>query len=263
MAIKYFDGFAGFLARQNVNYTDNFELTYKQGRGHFKVNMYLFLTSFNQRDFKKVVEMITTSDNPQVVAGYLNSIIKKIYADIKEAENKFKDDDSKEKEYQNLKDALNHLEKRNDMLVKAFNVSPLNEVKQEVITEVEVVDTVESNENITALKKCNVIRFIPTQVKPLWENGSIESHVGYHFEYRGLPLQVYRIDGWENKTSNHSKIFVIDPVIGLPVTNYDGMLSDLEEKLSEVFIGYLKTIESNKEAIVQIARAFEALKKVA
>lgn len=265
MTNKYFDGFAGFCARQIIDSTDYFELTYKQGRGHFKVNMYLFITSFNQRDFNKVTDMIKTSDTPQVTAGYLNSIIKKIYADVKEMHGKYTNDKKRDdKEYQNLSDALKHLEKRNEILVKHFGVSPLiEEVKQEIVTDVEVVDTVESNENITPLKRCNVVRFIPTQVKPLWENGAIETHVGYNFEYRGMPLQVYRMDGWERTNSTVCRIFIVDPVIGLPITSYDGMLSELEDRLSEVFIGYLKTIESNKESIVQIARAFKALKAIA
>lgn len=267
MANKYFEGFAGFLARQIISAGDYFELTYKHGRGHFKVEMYLFITSFSQRDFKKVVEMMESSDSPQVVAGYVNSIIKKIYAEVKTAYDKFTEkltDGEKvdSKEYQYLSDALSHLEKRNAMLVKAFDVSPLGEEVKQEVQEVAPVESSEneSSENMTPLKKCNVVRYIPTQVNPVWKYGLIETHVGYHFEYRGMPLQAYTTDGW-CKNDADTTVFIVDPVIGLPVTHYDGALSDIEEVLAGAFIKYLQTIESNKEAIVQIARAFEDLKR--
>lgn len=261
MASKYFEGYAGFVARQIISANDYFELTYKHGRGHFRVEMYLFITSFSQRDFKKVVDMMASNDNPQVVAGYINSIIKKIYTEIKEMHDRCKDDKEKAKDFENIVNALSHLEKRNAMLVKAFNVSPLIEEVKEVQETPETIP-VESNENLTPLKKCNVVRYIPTQVKPLWENGTTENHIGYHFEYRGMPLQAYTTDGW-CKDNLVTTIFIVDPVIGLPITHYDGALCDIEDVLAGVFMKYLQTIENHKEAIVQIARAFSKLKEVA
>jgi len=222
------------------------EITYKQGKGHFKIDSATLITIFNQTEFKKVVTMIEGSDNPPVLAGYVNSLIKKVYDCFS---NKLKDNDD------DVSIINKWLEKRNDFLVKAFNVSPLNEVKQDT-------EVIEPTENITELKKCNVIRFIPTQLKPVWENGKIENHIGYHFEYRGMPLQAYTTDGWCRKNLN-TTIFIIDPVLGLPMTHFTGALNDIEDKLSEVFIGYLKTLESNKESIVQIATAFNKLKATA
>lgn len=232
----------------NETLSDYIEITYKQGKGHFKIDAVNLLTVFNQTDFKQVVSIIADSENPAILAGYVNSLIKKLYIGFT---NKLKDCDDAEK--------INKwLEKRNDILVKAFNVSPLNEEPQEEPKQ----EVSETTENITALKKCNVVRFIPTQIKPVWENGTIENHIGYHFEYRGMPLQAYTTDGW-CKDNLMTTVFIIDPVLGLPITHFAGALKDIEDKLAEVFIGYLKTLESNKESIVQIATAFKKLKATA
>lgn len=192
-----------------------------------------------------------SNDNPQIIAGYLNSMLRRIYNDMNDVQNTYilkhngNEDDV-------LTGAMNHIEKRNDILVKLFNVAPVNEVQ-------EVQEVQEDNLIMTALKKCNVNRLIPTQLKPLWEACTLESKIGYQFTFRGMPLQVVTDKGWINNDMI-TKIYVIDPVIGLPVTSYTGTLTELEEKISEVFIGYLKTIESNKEAIVQLASAFNKLK---
>lgn len=231
------------LTREVFNDCKYFEFTYKQGKGHFKVMFDALITGFNQTEFKKVVSMMESSDNSQTLAGYLNSFIKKVY-DLFNAELKNDDPDKKE--------VLDFLKKKNAILVKAFRVAPIEEVKPAEVP-------VEENENITELKKCNVIRYIPTQVKPIWENGTIENHIGYHFTYRGMPLQAYTTDGWCNKRKT-TTVFIVDPVLGLPITHYTGALADIEEILANVFIGYLKTIESNKESIVLIARAFDKLK---
>lgn len=229
-----------------------FEFAYKQGRGHFKIDTVMLITGFNQTEFKKVVGMIGSNDNPQILAGYLNSIIKKIYDRFNK--------ELKENDPDKVK-IIEWLNKRNDMLVKAFNVSTLIEEVKEV-QETPEIAPVESNENLTPFKKCNVVRYIPTQLKPIWENGTTENHIGYHFEYRGMPLQAYTTDGW-CKDNLVTTIFIVDPVIGLPITHYDGALCDIEDVLAGVFMKYLQTIENHKEAIVQIARAFSKLKEVA
>lgn len=232
------------------------EFSYKNNRGHIRIDMYRLITEFNQTEFKKLISIMENNDNPPIIAGYLNATLKRVYEKFKAFNDTIRPKKPSGDEYVN--EILKYLEKRNDLLVKAFNVQPFNTV--EVVDTVEVIDTVEANENITELKKCNVVRLVPTQVKPIWDNAKLETHIGYNFSYRGLPLQVYRMDGWENKNSSASRIFIIDPVIGLPITNYEGMLSELEEKISEVFFKYLETIESNKESIVQIANAFKELK---
>ena len=240
---------------EKIGNSDFFEFTYKQGKGHFKISIEILITGFNQTEFKKVATIIESSENPKVIAGFLNNVIIKLY-DRFNLELQGNDPDRDK--------ILGWLTKRNDILVKKFDVSPVGSKQEtEVITDVEVVETVESNDNITPLKKCNVIRFIPSQVKPIWENGTIKSFIGYHFEYRGMSLQAYRSDGWENGLKKDAQIFIIDPVIGLPITSYHGLLAELEDKLSEVFINYLKTLESNKETIVQIAMAFKSLKEAA
>ena len=219
---------------------------------------------------RKIMTMIETSDNPQVIAGYINSIIVKTYNECKKCADIDRDKQANYKDDYSLIMAswdysLKYLEKRNNELVKRFGVTSVNEIKEEVKEVVETqeipeVPPVESNENLTPLKKCNVVRYIPTQVNPIWKYGLCETYVGYHFTYRGMPLQAYTTGGWckDNVTTT---IFIVDPVIGLPITHYDGMLSDIEEVLAGVFIKYLQTIENNKEVIVQIARAFEDLKR--
>ena len=81
-------------------------------------------------------------------------------------------------------------------------------------------------------------------------------------EYRGLKLNVITDKGWV-KNDYKCNITIIDPVIGLPITSYDGTLSELEEVISQKFIPYLQTLDSNKESIVQIAHAFKKLKNKA
>ena len=226
------------------------DITYKNGDGHFHIrkgNIFGFTTS----EFKKFVEVIKISTDEQSIAGYVNSLIRNVYVDIEDLIQKT---DKRQEDF--IKDLTTYNKKMvkfHEILKKWFSV-------EDLVKEV----TIESNENISALKRCNVVRYIPTQLKPIWENGKTETKIGYSFEYRGLPLQVFRIDGtWENSNSKPCRIFIIDPVIGLPVTQYDGMLSDLENKVSEVFFKYLETINANAETIVQIASAFEKLKKVA
>ena len=213
----------------NETLSDNevVEITYKQGKGHFKIDSAMLLTIFNQTEFKKVVSMIESSDNPPILAGYINSLIKKIYDCFS---NKLKDD------FEDAEKINKWLEKRNDFLVKAFNASPLNEEPKEE-TKQEVSET---TENITALKKCNVVRFIPTQIKPVWENGTIENHIGYHFEYRGMPLQAYTTDGW-CKDNLMTTVFIVDPVLGLPITHFAGALKDIEDKFKKAWADYINS----------------------
>ena len=251
----------GFFVKNAILDSNNFkffEFSYKQGKGNFKVLTEILITRFTITDFKKVASMMESNENPQVIAGYLNSMLKRIYNDMIEVQNSYilkhngNEDDA-------LNGAMEYIEKRNAILVKLFNVVPVKEVQKTEVQEVqetEVIDT--ANEIMTDLKRCNVNRLIPTQVNPLWKNCKVETKIGYQFEYRGMPLQVVTDKGWISKDTV-CKVFIIDPVIGLPVSSYDGTLAELENKLSEVFINYLKTIESNKEAIVQLATAFNRL----
>lgn len=262
MTNKQFDKQIGFFVREVIRENDNlhfFEFDYKAGKGHFKIITEYLISRFNLTEFKKVVSMMESNDNPQIIAGYLNSIIRRIYNNIKDANIACELKHGKADDM--LVEAMEYLEKRNTILVKAFNVTPVNEVVEPVEQTTEQTTEQETNlanEIMTELKRCNVNRLIPTQVKPVWENCKVETKIGYMFEYRGMPLQIVTDKGWV-KQDYTCKIFIIDPVIGLPITSYEGTLNDLDSKLSEVFINYLKTIENNKEFIVQIATAFNRL----
>ena len=267
MTNKQFDKAVGFFVREVIRSNDNlhdFQFDYKAGKGHFKINTEVLISCFNQTEFKKVVSMMESNDNPQVIAGYLNSIIKRIYNNIKDVNLSYELKHGKSDD--NLIGAMEYLEKRNDILVKALGVAPVNEVVNDFQTIPDAFEPEQdleqetnlANEIMTELKRCNVNRLIPTQVKPVWENCKVETKIGYMFEYRGMPLQVVTDKGWV-KQDYTCTIFIIDPVIGLPITSYEGTLNDLDSKLSEVFINYLKTIENNKEFIVQVATAFNRL----
>lgn len=222
-----------------------FEFTYKQGKGKFKIDTAILLVVFNQKEFSQVANMISTNENPQVLAGFLNSLLKKLYQKFNEEFNTFPADMEKIEKW---------FSKRNDILVKLFNVSPLNDTKEDKQTDIPT-----GNEIMSDLKRCNVSRFIPTQIKPVWENAKVESKIGYQFNYRGMDLQLVTNKGWVSENTV-CKVFIIDPVVGLPITSYEGTITELEDRLSEVFINYLKTIESNKEFIVQVAKTFKELK---
>lgn len=226
------------------------EITYNNGKGHFKI-VKSAIFNYTISDFRKLVDIIKLSNDGDTLAGYINSLVRVVYEEV---ENTIKNTDKRNEDL--IKDFTiynNKMVKYNEVLKKWFKVEDL--IKKPIES------TIESNANITELKKCNVIRYIPTQLKPIWENGKTETKIGYSFEYRGLPLQVFRIDGtWENNESKSCRIFVIDPVIGLPVTQYDGMITDLEDKISQVFFKYLETLNNNAETIVQIANAFKKLK---
>ena len=241
------------------------EITYNNGKGHFKIWLDTVIDNMTITEFRKVVSMIEISEDPQMLAGYLNYIIKSAYNDCarcKEVDSdkqvNYKDDYPLIMESWDY--SLNYLAKRNNELVKKFGVSPvIEDTKPEVpeVQETEVQENIKSNELITELKRCNVNRLIPTSIKPF--TGTITTKIGYSLEYRGMPLQIITDKGWI-KNDIQCRIEIIDPVLGLPITSFDGTLSELENKLSEVFIGYLKTIESNKENVVQIARTFQKLK---
>lgn len=244
----------------DTKYIDSFTINYNAGHGHFTLASSALFT-FTIKDFKRVVDIIEIADDRETVAAYVNLKLKAVYNEaIKYLGTmpEFTDDERKLKN--EINDFVYRIIKLHDILAKNIEVAPLVEVKKPEVPKIEDEQEIQTSENITELKKCNVIRYIPTQVNPIWQNGKLITYIGYNFEYRGMPLQVYRADGWENKQSNKCRIFIVDPVIGLPLAQYDGMLSDLESKLDEVFIKYLQTIESNKEAIVLIAKAFEALK---
>ena len=123
---------------QTVNeaLSDNefFEFTYKNGKGKFRIDTAILLVVFNQRDFTQVANMISTNDNPQVLAGYLNSLIKKLYQLFVKEYNTFPSDLEKIEKW---------LLKRNDILVKLFNVSPLKEVQETQVQEVQEVQEVQ------------------------------------------------------------------------------------------------------------------------
>ena len=233
---------------------------YKNGRGKFSINMQ-FILSYTQTEFKKLCTIVADADDNREVAGYINSILRSVYEEVNRANKniipKYPDDDVLKKD---LADYAKRIEKLHDILNKFVEVAPLTYDSNNDM-EVQEVENIGS-ELLTPLKRCNVKRFIPTQIKPVWENGKVETKIGYSFEYRGMPLQAITNRGWVN-SDYPCKVFIIDPVVGLPVASYDGTLADIEDKLSEVFIGYLKTIESNKEYIVQIATAFNKLKETA
>ena len=244
------------VSLKEITNEDYFEVTYKHSKGHYKIGMQYLLLYMPYTDFKKVALMISTSDDAQTLAGYLNSIIRKLYDKI----NTLNDIDG-------YAEALKFLEKRSGLLVKYCNISPLKEKKEAIpevgsIVEKIVNDTITSHELMTELKRCNVHKLVPTQVKPIWENCKIDLRIGYSFEYRGFKFNIITDKGWVTN-DYQCKITIIDPVIGLPVTSYDGTISELEDKLSQVFMPYLQTLESNKETIVQIAHAFKELKKKA
>ena len=260
------------IVYSEVGRDDNLTFTYKQGKGHFSIKP-ASIIDFKVGEFRRFLEVVAMSSDSNMIAGYINSMLRKIYeAVILEAKNIIPTTLEQDEFKQELTGYLDKLIKFNDILSKSYNVkniatpietvtlSAKNPVKKEApqeVQETEVIDT--ANEIMTDLKRCNVNRLIPTQIKPVWENAKLEVKIGYQFNYRGMDLQLFTDKGWVNK-DYQCKIFIVDPVIGLPITSYDGTLSELENKLSEVFINYLKTIESNKEAIVQIANSFKNLK---
>ncbi len=247
----------------DTKYIDSFTITYNAGHGHFTLASSALFT-FTLKDFKRVVDIIEIADDRETVAAYVNLKLRAVYDEAIKylgTIQVFNEDDQKFKN--EINDFVYRIIKLHDILAKNIEVAPLVEVKKPEVPKIEDEQEIQTSENITELKKCNVIRYIPTQVNPVWQNGKVETFIGYNFSYRGMPLQVYRADGWENRTSTSTRVYIVDPVIGLPLAQYDGMLSDLESKLDEVFIKYLQTIESNKEAIVLIADAFKKLKEAA
>ena len=207
-----------------------------------------------------------------MIAGYINSKFKAIYKDVIQEAKRIHDSSDcleDEKNVKVLTDFAMRLIKLHDILGKNIEISPIVETEKKEVKEPEVIqeskepeDINTANEIMSDLKRSNVYRLIPTQINPVWENAKIDIKIGYNFNYRGMALQVVTDSGWVSKDYN-CKIFVIDPVIGLPITSYEGTISELEDRLSNVFINYLKTIESNKESIVQLANAFKKLKEVA
>lgn len=236
---------------------DLFSFSYKNGKGHFSI--YPFdIMSMKNNEFKKFCSIVAIADDSLMVAGYINSMIRTVYNDMLKS---CKEIVPKDLEDEKLKSALTDyamkMIKFHDILAKFVEVEDLVKPVKE---EVQVHDTIDtSNEIMTELKRCNVHKLIPTQTNPVWKNCKLDLRIGYQFNYRGMDLQLITDKGWVTEYT-HCKIYVIDPVIGLPITSYEGTVKDLEEKLSEVFIGYLKTIESNKEFIVQVAKTFKELK---
>lgn len=247
---------------EELKNNDNFSFTYNYGKGKFHIDAGYLICVATQRDFRKIVGMFATNEDPNTIAGYLNFLIRKVY----ERFDSYLNDNDPDK-----RKVLDYLEKKNNILAKDYKVSPLQEVSdntsntegslaEKIVND--IVESKESHELMTELKRCNVHKLVPTQVKPIWENCKIDLRIGYSLEYRGFKFNIITDKGWVTN-DYQCKITIIDPVIGLPVTSYDGTLSELEDKLSQVFMPYLQTLESNKETIVQIAHAFKELKKKA
>lgn len=260
MAIKKSKDFYNMIVKTEVGNDNPIMFSYKENKGKFSI-LPTAIIDMKVGEFRRFLDIVAISENPKVIAGFINVILRKVYnAVIKEAKNIIAVDLATDKLKQELTGYCDKLIKFNDILLKSYEVKNIAiPYVVDVIEEVQK-ENIKTSENITALKRCNVNRLIPTQVKPIWNNCKMVVKIGYSFEYRGMPLQVVTDKGWV-KNDCECKVFIIDPVIGLPITSYDGTLTDLEDKLAEVFIGYLKTIESNKESIVQIANAFKKLKE--
>ena len=244
------------IVKNNTNNTP-IEFTYKNGKGKFAIYPYS-VVNMKVGEFRKFMSIVNMSDDGAMITGYINSILRSIYAEVIITAKSIIATDLETDKFKNeLTGYLDKLIKFNDIMLKDYEVKNiaynLNSSEKSEISE-----NIESNENISELKRCNVNRLIPTSVKPF--NGEIVVKIGYSLEYRGMPLQIITDKGWV-KNDLTCKIEIIDPVLGLPITSFNGTLSDLENKLSEVFINYLRTIESNKENVVQIANIFKKLKE--
>lgn len=271
MFIKYYSGkicgvrstvFHTWVNEELNGTKEYFSFEYNYGKGKFNIDTGYLICVANQKDFRKIVGMFATNNDPNTLAGYLNFLLKTVYNRF----NTYMNDEDPDK-----RKILEYLEKKNAILAKDYKVSPLKEVSEKTTDNKgslaekivnDIVESKESHELMTDLKRCNVFKLVPTQVNPFWENCKIDLRIGYSLEYRGLKLNVITDKGWV-KNDYKCNITIIDPVIGLPITSYVGTLSELEEVISQKFIPYLQTLDSNKESIVQIAHAFKKLKNKA
>lgn len=100
---------------------DYLEITYKAGKGHFKVLFYNLVCVFPITDYKKVISLLTEDNEGFDKANELH----KIFVQMSEKLLDLKSKTNKTDEKSELQDALNRLSKLNDVLVDLFGIDSL------------------------------------------------------------------------------------------------------------------------------------------
>ena len=100
---------------------DYLNITYKAGKGHFKVLFYNLVCVFPITDYKKVISLLIEDNEGFNKANELH----KIFAQMSEKLLDLKSKTNKADEKSEIQDALNRLYKLNDVLVDLFGIDSL------------------------------------------------------------------------------------------------------------------------------------------
>lgn len=100
---------------------DYLEITYKAGKGHFKVLFYNLVCVFPITDYKKVISLLIEDNEGFNKANELH----KIFLQMSEKLLDLKSKTNKADEKTEIQDALNRLSKLNDVLVDLFGIDSL------------------------------------------------------------------------------------------------------------------------------------------
>lgn len=104
---------------------DYIDITYKNGKGHFKVLYYNLVCKFPQADYKKVISLLSEDNEGYNKAIELHDLYKSMSDKLIELKSKTKEADEKSE----IQDALNRLDKLNKVLVDSFGIEELQTEK--------------------------------------------------------------------------------------------------------------------------------------
>ena len=192
---------------------NKFEFDYKDGKGHFSVNINAFFETVGIRDFKQFLEIVDLSNDPFSVAEKVQEIIFSRY----QYEKSFSGYSYNEKLVNKLSGFLAHIE-------KAYGIACPEE---------------ERKEETTKLKKCEVLAMIYNSEK---KESEIHCFSGFKFSKFGYNFFVYK-----NPTFKKGGYFVLLACNGLSFSAHPyGSKQEAVNSITENVIENMKNLKEKQ-----------------